>query len=249
MKSNLWYSVKIVAACMVLLIAIGFVEKKHYTKVVNQAEVRINHQNGNFFVSEEDVLDLIEYDATIGDRLTAETMTEMENRLLDHDFINEAEVYRDLSGKLLVEISQCEPIARISRPDDADAYISSIGKILPVSSRFSARVLLITGDYTDKLVATGSGQDQETAEMMALIKYIYQDRFWRAQIAQLDIGSEGDIVMYPQVGKQLIEFGTPHQYQSKFTRLDTFYKQILPKEGWNEYQRVSVKYTDQIICE
>ena len=241
--------IKIGAACLAVISAIGFAEKKHKAKVYEQIEIKIKNQRGNFFVLEEDILELIKYDSTVGARITAAGMTEMEQSLLAHDFITDAEVYRDLKGKLTLEISQFEPLARIVRPNDPDAYISLQGKVLPVSEQFTARVLLITGPYTDTLLDTDQHTDGRRDEIIDLVRYIHNNEFWQAQIAQLDINAEGDIVMYPQVGKQIIEFGTPANVVSKFSRLDTFYKKILPKKGWNNYQRVSVKYTDQIICE
>ena len=241
--------IKIGAVCLAVVSGIGFAEKKHKSKVYEKVEIKIKNQQGNFFVLEQDILDLIKYDSTVGARITAASMTEMEQRLLSHDFITDAEVYRDLKGKLTLEISQVEPVARIVRPNDPDAYISSIGKVLPVSEKFTARVLLITGTYADTLLETDNQADGMSDEIFDLVRYIHYNDFWRAQIAQLDISAKGDIVMYPQVGKQKIEFGTPTNVVGKFSRLDTFYKKILPKKGWNNYQRVSVKYTDQILCE
>ena len=243
-KNSLIRSIKIGAACVLLLGAIGFAEKKHSSRVFDLVEVQIHHQNGNYFVLEKDILELIDFDGTVGEKITAESMTEMELRLLDHDFIESAQVYRNLKGKLTVEVRQSTPIARLVRPDNPDAYLTEAGEILPISNKFSARVLLVTGDFTDKIVQSGS-----VGEVGPLIEFIYRDPFWRAQIAQVDMDENGDIIMYPQVGKQRIEFGTLENIESKFSRLKTFYQQILPKKGWNEYDRVSVKYTDQIICE
>ena len=242
-------SAKIGVACLAVVSAIGFAEKKHKAKVFEQIEININNQQGNYFVQEEDILDLIRYDSAIGGRITATNMTHMEQTLIAHDFITEAEVYRDLKGKLTLDVRQVEPMARIVRPNDPDAYISTQGKMLPVSQKFTARVMLITGDYADTLIEDDQPAESMKPEVFALVKYIHQNDFWRAQITQLHIDSSGDILMYPQIGKQTIEFGSPTEVESKFNRLETFYKKILPKKGWNNYHRVSVEYTDQIICE
>jgi cell division protein FtsQ len=242
--NSLLKTLKTGAVCVLLLGAIGFAEKKHSSRVFDQVDVKIHHQNGNYFVQEEDVLALIEFDQTVGNQITAESMTKMESRLLNHDFIERVQVYRNLKGKLTVEVTQSTPIARLVRPGEPDAYMSDSGEILPVSDKFSARVLLVAGDYADTII--NAEGDKETEKLIA---FIYKDPFWRAQITQLDIDKHGDIVMYPQVGKQIIEFGAADDFERKFTKLDTFYQQILPKKGWNEYERVSVKYTNQIVCE
>lgn len=252
-KNKLLHAAKISLAFLLVISAIGFAEKKHSNRVCEEVQIIINNQNGKFFVLEEDILELINFDSAVGHRITTDEMAEMENRLLSHDFIIDAEVFCNLKGKLIVEVSQSEPIARIVRQNNPDAYISSTGAMLPVSDKFAARVLLVTGDYADTMInAQLSSREinHGTAyDVLELIKYIHDREFWKAQITQLDINADADIVMYPQVGKQQIEFGTPDNLKSKFSRMDLFYKKILPKKGWNSYHRVSVKYTDQIICE
>ena len=82
-----------------------------------------------------------------------------------------------------------------------------------------------------------------------LLRYIEQDDFWRAQIAHVLVREDGEVELYPQVTKQKIEFGEPKDFEEKFSKLMTFYKEILPRKGWNHYDRVNVKFKDQIICE
>ena len=82
-----------------------------------------------------------------------------------------------------------------------------------------------------------------------LLTFIENDKFWKAQIAHIFIKKDGEIEMYPQVTKQVVEFGHPEDLERKFSKLMTFYKEILPKKGWNTYDRVNLKFENQIICE
>ena len=82
-----------------------------------------------------------------------------------------------------------------------------------------------------------------------MLKYIENDAFWKAQIAHILIKKDGEIELYPQVTKQVVEFGMPEDFDGKFSKLLTFYKEILPKKGWNTYDRVNLKFENQIICE
>ena len=82
-----------------------------------------------------------------------------------------------------------------------------------------------------------------------MLHFIEMDEFLKAQIAQLEINELGEIVMYPQIGKQYIEFGKAENFEIKFRKLRAFYKEILPVKGWGTYQRVSLKYQNQIVCE
>jgi cell division protein FtsQ len=85
--------------------------------------------------------------------------------------------------------------------------------------------------------------------MMELLNFIEKDPFWKAQISQMHIDKKGNIKMYTQVSKQVVEFGKPEDIEEKFRNLKIFYKDILPTKGWNSYDRVSVKFKDQIVCE
>ena len=84
---------------------------------------------------------------------------------------------------------------------------------------------------------------------MELINKIRNDEFWSAQLAQLDIDQKGRITMFPQVGDERIEFGKPDNADIKFKKLMIFYKEILPRTGWNKYNRVNLEYEGQIVTE
>ena len=65
----------------------------------------------------------------------------------------------------------------------------------------------------------------------------------------ITLDKKGNIKMYTQVSKQVVEFGRPEEIEEKFKKLKIFYKEILPAKGWNSYDKVSVKFKDQIVCE
>ena len=85
--------------------------------------------------------------------------------------------------------------------------------------------------------------------LMSMLRFVESDPFWKAQVAQINIDRDWEMVLYPQVSKQYIEFGKPENLENKFKKLKIFYTRILPQQGWNNYVRVNVKYKDQIICE
>ena len=102
---------------------------------------------------------------------------------------------------------------------------------------------------TDSLVLEESLADGIGEPYFELINFINNDDFWKAQIAEIEIDASGEIVLWPQVTKQKIEFGAPDNIENKFKRLMVFYQEILPRNGWNSYTRVNLKYENQIVCE
>jgi cell division protein FtsQ len=142
------------------------------------------------------------------------------------------------------------PIARIVRNDGPDGYIAEDGTIMPVSEKFTSRVVLVSGSYVAQMLKQNNMYEKEdTQKILELINTIREDEFWSAQIAQLDIDSKTRITIFPQVGDEKIEFGKPENNEVKFKKLMIFYKEILPRTGWNKYNRVNLEYEGQIVTE
>ena len=141
-------------------------------------------------------------------------------------------------------------MARLVRMDGPDAYIAGDGKVMETSQKYSARIILVSGDIVDRIVRAGDTETTEEGKaLMAMIGYINKDRFWKAQVAQLDFDKTGKVFIYPQVTGQVVEFGMPDNIEEKFRKLMVFYKDVLPQMGWTKYDRVNVEYEGQVIAE
>ena len=176
-------------------------------------------------------------------------LKELETRVHSHGFVESVVVSKDLKGNIDVKVTQYQPIARISLPNGNDKYVSSGGKILPVSDRYTARVLVIGGPYNNKLVQKDWSKDSLRAPYFEFVNKVLADEFLKVMVSSAFINRNGEINIYPQVGKQTIEYGLPIDQDVKFAMLQAFYKKIVPVKGWNKYSRVCLKYQNQIICE
>ncbi|MBL6445508.1 cell division protein FtsQ [Fulvivirga sp. 29W222] len=244
--------VKVVMAALVLVSVIGFTENKQSGDTCKDIVIRIDNQYDNYFISESDVLSLMTAagaHVVKGASFRDLNLKEIEERVKSDRFIKKAEIYKDLKGNMLVNIDLRRPFARIVQSNGPDAYIATDGAILPVSDKFSARVVLITGKYAGQLVKNDLMATDEGKKIYGMLRFINNDKFWKAQIAQIDIDKKLNMTLYPQVTKQYVEFGQPYDLEEKFKKLTIFYKQILPKKGWNTYERVNLMYEGQIIAE
>lgn len=252
MRKNLSTIVLVAVVLAVSGLLIAFESAENKSKVCNKILITIDNQVENHFVDKEDILKLITLNRTeiiVGTHFSRLNLREIENRLVSEPFLNEAEIYADHSGNMIVAVGLRIPMARIVRYSGPDAYISEDGQILPVSNKFSKRAIIITGVKTKELseqlnIATG-----DYADLYKLIQFIVNDPFLKAQIAQIKLLKNGEVILYPQVTKQYIEFGKIEDIETKFKKLRLFYDEILPRKGWNSYSRVSLKYKNQIICE
>ncbi len=243
--------VKVAIAIIGLSFLIAFSERKRGGSVCKDIVVELDNLNENHFLDETDVLQLVEGSGqTIkGIGLDRIKLKEIEKKLKYDKHILDAELFGDLKGNLIVNVELRRPIARIIQSDAPDAYIAEDGVIMPVSNKYTSRVVLISGTVKHFLESEDLTKSTEGQQLLEMIRFINDDRFWRAQVAQMDINKDGKIVIYPQVTGQRVEFGKAENIEIKFKKLMVFYKEILPTRGWTRYERVNLEYEGQVVAE
>lgn len=246
-------SISLVAGVLMLSgLLIAFETAENKSKVCNKILITIENQLENHFVDETDILQLITLNGTeliVGVHFNGLSLREIENRLVDEPFLKNAEIFIDHSGNMMISVRLRKPMARVVRYNGPDSYIGEDGQILPVSTKYSKRAIIITGKNAKELSEQINIAEGDYANLYHLIQYIQKDKFLKAQIAQIKLVKNGEVILYPQVTKQFIEFGKIEDIEIKFRKLRLFYNEILPRKGWNSYTRVSLKYKNQIICE
>jgi cell division protein FtsQ len=244
--------IKVMTALAVLFVFIAFSESRQGTVIVHDISIKIENLQENHFIDDQDIIRLMQLDNENikGAPINRLNLKEIEKRIKTDRYIKDAELYSDIKGNLVVKATLRRPIARIVRSDAPDAYIAEDGTLMPVSEKFTARVVLISGPYVREYMRNENiHQHEDGEELMKMLKVIQEDLFWHAQIAQLDIDSKGRISILPQIGNQTIEFGQAESLEIKLKKLKIFYKEILPQMGWNKYKRVSLEYEGQIVAE
>lgn len=250
-RSKLTKMITYLVLSLVLVGFIGFVEKHTGFKTYQGSEISIVGVSGVYFVEEKEIAKILGEafpDLKPGLLLNEVPLEEIETRLLGHPFVKSAQAMLGQKGILNLKISQYQPVARIAQPMAADGYITTEGKVIPTSPSYTSRVLILEGKYAEKLMDQGD-ISRDMPELMGLIRFITEDEFWKAQITELEVNSRSDIRLFQQVGRQVIEFGDAKDIADKFERIKVFYQEILPRKGWDAYDRVSVKFKDQIVCE
>lgn len=251
-KFDIKREMRIVAVFITVFALIAFTERMKDTASVREIRVTIDNVHENHFLDEEDVIALMQWnhDRMKGSAVDQLNFRDLEAKIKKDPFINDAEIYNDLKGNVMVNVELRRPVARIVRNDGPDGYVAEDGTIMPVSEKFTTRVVLISGNFVRTLLTVRNlNQLPEGQQLMELISVIREDDFWKAQIAQLDIDSKGRVSFLTQVGDEQIEFGHPENIEQKFSKLKIFYKEILPRVGWNKYSRVNLEYEGQIVAE
>lgn len=264
-KFNVRRELKILAAVTVLFGIIAFTERLKGEVTLSAIQVSMENIHENHYLDEKDIMKLMRLDqenlpagaratgwqaGLKGVNISKLNFSEIETRIRQSPYVSDAELYSDLKGNLMVTVSLRRPIARIVQNDGPDAYIGEDGTIMPVSEKFSSRVVLVSGEIVPRLLKPDNIHElEEGRQLMLLLNTIREDPFWSAQIAQIDLDSNSNAVFYQQVGDETIEFGDLAGMETKFWKLKVFYKEVLPRVGWNKYDRINVEYQGQVVAE
>ena len=244
--------VGVIVLGIVLFVTIGFSSKRQNKKHINEVVVKIVNQGNNYFIDNLEVLDLINAENTdyvLGLRVEQLNLKELEKRVKKHPFVREVEVFKDLKGNLLVDVIQTRPIARVYDPKGPDYYIGEQGQVLPVTAKHTARVPLVEMKDKQILNAKNLMDTEDGRKLFDMMTFIDQNKFWNAQVAHLFVDKDFNASMLTQVSRQVVDFGEMTELDKKFRKLKVFYQTILPGEGWNSYDSVSIKYTKQIVAD
>ena len=246
-----------------LLITMGFVNKQQDALLCNALNVSVNQDDDLYFLDKLDIVQLIKDrgDSIVGQPKATVNVSEIEKALNSHADIANAEVYMSINGEVKVEVKQRKPVVRVINLDGDSYYIDNEGKFMPLSNKYTAKVLIANGmmsepfikRYTYSISDIGKDSLLNTTSMLdeiyAMANYINADKFWSSQIQQIYINKDRDMEIVPMVGDQKIIFGDTTFMDDKFKKLLTFYQQGLNTTGWwDKYSTINLKFKNQIVC-
>lgn len=246
-----------------LIVSLGFVERKEDSLPCKNLDITIEQDEENFFVQPEDIKKLIAErgDSIINQPVSTLNVPELENALNSHAAISKAEVYVTIDGEVKVDIKQRKPLIRIIDKYNDSYYIDTEGRLMPLSDKYTAKVLIANGNfrdpynihymYTIQEIKADSALRESTLvdELFELAGYINADEFWKAQVEQIYVNDEGEFELVPRVGDHRIIFGNIADMDEKFSKLLIFYKQGLNPTGWwNNYSVINLKFKNQVVC-
>jgi len=240
---------KILGSLLLVVFIIGTLAfTYHESKDVVCRNIEIEFANNELIkVSSDELIRLVksaDSDILIK-KLTQINSEKIEAAVKKHHAIKNAEVYKIMAkdsssykGILVVKVKHREPVVRIMS-NLGSYYLDESGNKIPISANYTANVLATTGFLTEKYAIE---------KLLPFILFLEDDEFWQAQIEQVHIEQNGEVLLIPLVGEHVIEFGKLDDYQKKLLKMKAFYEQVLAKNNWNKYKTVSLKYNNQVIA-
>ncbi len=236
--------------CMVLgmvFLSLGFSIFERNKIVCTDVRVEITDSTENQFLSSREVRSWVlnRYPYILKKNLDYIDLRSIEEGLRKIKAVEEVTVFTSIVGRgkpgegsVVVRIRQRDPQFRVDQPG-RDYYMDKLGKSIDWTPNYTPRVMMVSGviayEYARK-------------RLLPLVTYIQEDPFLNAQIDQIHVGGNGNLIMVPRVGDQLIYFGPPEDYQVKLRNLKALYKEGFKNGGWTLYKSINLSYKNLVIC-
>jgi len=233
-----------------VVVLLSFINVKKQT--VKCTDVKILIPGADNFIEREEIDAILKEDqgVLLGRNLEKINIHQIEKKLQSNPYIAFAKVYVDMDGVLHIEVKQRQPIVRILNETGQDFYIDNDGLKMPISSNFTANVLVATGHISEVFGSRVDTLHTKLArDLYQTAQYIKKDTLWDAQIEQIVVDQQNDMELIPRVGNQRIILGNADSLEKKMNNLLIFYKKAMPQVGWEAYRTINVKYTNQIVCQ
>jgi cell division protein FtsQ len=170
----------------------------------------------------------------------------LEKKISASPWVRKAELFFDSKQVLWVKVTEREPVARLFTDGGQSFYMDTSGARLPLKDYFPVKLPVFTSCPLDKKVWTHS--DSLLARQVGVLsQYLSGHPFWMEMVQQVDVTPEGGFELVPTIGGQVIRLGDTSALDSKFNRLMVFYREVLPRVGWNKYTALDVRFARQVI--
>lgn len=223
-----------------LVVAAFFFEKKPNEQVCGSFDIVVDNNGGGHFVEAKELEILIDRAGLNphGKQLKEINTYKIQETLLSNKIVKSAEVYITSGNGVRAIITERIPILRVITSRGENYYIDKEGEAMPFSGLNTAYLPVATGNVKEEFA-------KHDLHKFAL--FLQKDEFWNAQIEQIVVQSEKNIILITRVGDHQIEMGSLDNYESKLSRLKTFYEKVLPSTGWNRYSKINLKYDKQVV--
>ncbi len=244
-----------------IIIMVGFSVKKNNSNVCDVFDITIKYSGDNFFVDKSDIRDAVYnfHGNVVDKKLSDISLEKIEDIVNNIVYVEDSYSYITTTGRLHLVVKLRKPIIRVISSENNSFYIDNNGRLLPLSDKHTARVPVAFGNISATYSPLLDFQNEESfndltdnekqlKQVYQLAAYIYNDSFWESLIDQVYINNNGEAEIIPKGNIHVVEFGKLENIDYKFNKLKVFYKNGLTQVGWHRYNRVNLKYNNQIVC-
>lgn len=199
----------------------------------------INGDSTSFVTSEGVLEDLKNKGITVvGKRMGDIDADYIEQQLKMSPYLESADCIKCKDGKVLIKVNQLVPVLRVFDGDNS-YYINRVGKRMESSMLYHCNVPVVQGHFNKQYPPT---------RLLPLISYVESDSLLSSLVTMLCVRDTNNIILIPSIGGHVVNIGNADGFENKFAKLKLFYKEVMPKRGWQTYDTISVKWNHQVVA-
>ncbi len=193
------------------------------------------------------------YGAYIGQKIDSVDLAKVEEILDSKSAILKTEAYTTPDGSLHVKVYQRRPVVCF-RKEGYGFYADERGYIFPIQGDSVPGIIAIGGNVPLSVRKGFRGEpesDREKkwlSETISFMEFLNGSKTWSGFFSRISVDSNGDLVLTPKEGKEVFIFGEPSGVKDKFSKIEDYYRAIVPARGEGTYSRINLKYNNQIVC-
>ncbi len=238
MKLINWTNIRFILMFSLVIFLFSFTSKRNESRKLSKSVIIFVGDNAPFVNQETVNKLLIENNRdvkSIGkDKLD---LNKLEKALNAQEMIEKSEVFVSVDGVLKAIVKQKTPVARVFDGDNS-FYIDYKGNTMPLSTNFTARVPLVSGEINKK-----NGGD-----LAELFRIINDDEFLKKNIIAVQVMPNGSLKMLNRNFNYQIDFGGTVRMKAKFNNYKAFFQKAVLDSSLYKYKIIDLRFSQQVVC-
>ena len=238
MKLFKWTNIRLLLMFASVIFLFSFTSNRNENRKLTKSVVIFVDDNAPF-VKQETVNKLLienKKDASSIQKVNLD-LNKLERILNAQEMIEKSDVFVTIDGVLKAVVKQRNPIARFFN-GDSSFYIDYEGNRMPLSTNFTARVPLVSGEINKK----------NNEDLAKLFRVIYDDAFLKKNIIGIEIMPNGSLKMLNRNFDYQIDFGRMINVERKFKNYKAFFQKAVLDSSLYKYKKIDLRFTEQVVC-
>ncbi|HAD80155.1 MAG TPA: cell division protein FtsQ [Flavobacteriaceae bacterium] len=231
--------IKVIFGIALLIGLISFTVIKNASRTVNKIDVAFVQPVDNYFINDESIREIINKDGKdiLKQSLREVNVKEIEQKVSESPFVDSVQVSKDINGHLRLDIKANSAVARIKTLKN-EFYLTTKGGKMPLSKLNSADVILVSGDV----------KPNEYEDLSKFVQALKADDLLKNHIIAIQKVGQRSFNLIVNTGNYYIELGTLNNFEQKLHNLKLFYNQYIDFIGTEDYEKLSLKFVNQVVA-
>ncbi len=231
--------IKVIFGVALLIGLISFTVIKNASRTVNKIDVAFVQPVDNYFINDESIREIINKDGKdiLKQPLREVNVREIEQKVSESPFVDSVQVSKDINGHLRLDIKANSAVARIKTLKN-EFYLTTKGGKMPLSKLNSADVILVSGDV----------KPNEYEDLSKFVQALKADDLLKNHIIAIQKVGQRSFNLIVNTGNYYIELGTLNNFEQKLHNLKLFYNQYIDFIGTEDYEKLSLKFVNQVVA-